>query len=131
MSSRPLFKPQSVITNGNMASATLTSLVTIIQNLSMVSYGCSWAGSTPIGVITVEVSNDYSQFADGSVNNAGHWKALTFEVDGVLTDELDVTGNAGVGFIDIDQCAAYAIRLKYTKTSGTGTLNVTMNGKVS
>ena len=37
MASRPIFTPYSVITNGDM-STTLTSKVTIVQNLSLVSY---------------------------------------------------------------------------------------------
>lgn len=124
MASRPIFTPYSVITDGSMAG-NLTSKVTIIQNLSMVSYDISWSGTTPVGEITVQVSNTYSQNADGSVRNAGTWHTL------VLSDETLVSGNTGDGFIDVDANAAYAIRLIYTRTSGTGTLNVTINGKVA
>lgn len=124
MSSRPQFNPYSVITNGDM-SGSLTSVVTIIQKLSMVSYSVSWAGTAPVGVITVQVSNDYSQNADGSVKNSGTWNTL------VLSDDTPVSGATGVGFIDIDQTAAFAIRLVYTRTSGTGTLQATVNAKVS
>ncbi len=131
MSSRPLLSPQSVITNGDMSTATLTSLVTIIQNISMLSYAVSWSGSTPVGTITVEVSNDYSQNVNGSVRNAGTWTALTFSVSGSTASSLPVSGNTGTGFIDIDQLGAYAVRLKYTKVSGTGTLQSVINGKVA
>ncbi len=125
MASRPIFTPHSVITNGDM-STSLTSDVTIIQNLSMISYSCAWsAGSTPVGAITVQVSNDYSQNADGSVRNAGTWNTVT------LSTATNVSGNTGNGFIDIDAIAAFAIRLVYTRTSGSGTLNVIINGKVS
>lgn len=106
-------------------STSLTSKVTVIQNLSMISYDISWSGSTPVGVITVEVSNTYSQNADGTVRNAGNWTAL------VLSSPTPVSGNTGIGFIDIDELAAYAVRLVYTRTSGSGTLNATINGKVA
>ena len=125
MSSRPQFSPHSVITNGSMAG-NLTSEVTIIQKLSMISYDITWtAGATPVGTITVEVSNTYKQDTSGVVVNAGSWTTLT------LSATTTVSGNTGNGFIDIDVTAAYAVRLKYNSTSGSGTLNVTISGKVA
>lgn len=124
MSSRPQFNPYLVITNGSMATS-LLSKVTIAQKLSMVSYAIVWSGTSPVGSITVEVSNDYSQNDDGSVRNAGNWSTLTLSGTG------DVVGNTGTGFIDIDAQAGYALRLRYTRVSGTGTMNVTVNGKVA
>jgi hypothetical protein len=123
MSSRPLIKPHAVIENGDMSSS-ITSDVTIIQNVSMLSFDISWVGSSPVGSMSVEVSNSYSQNADGSVKNVGSWTALT------LSTAADVSGNTGNGFIDLEQLAAYAVRIKYVRTSGTGTINVTVNGKV-
>lgn len=131
MSSRPQFNPAPVITNGDMSQASLTSLITIIQKLSMVSYSVSWAGSSPVGSIAVQVSNDYSQNMAGQVSNPGTWNTLTFNLNGSPVTSLPVSGNTGVGFADIDQTAAYAIRLVYTKVSGTGTLQATVNAKVS
>ncbi len=124
MSSRPILGPYSVITNGDMAG-NLTSTVTIIQSLSLVSYSMFWTGASPVGTISVQVSNDYSQNANGSVKNAGTWNTLP------LSALTAVTGNSGVGFIDIDANAGYALRLAYTATSGTGTLNALINAKVA
>jgi hypothetical protein len=112
MASRPILSPQSVITNANMTT-TVTSLVTIIQNTSKVSYDISWTG-TPVGTFSVQVSN----------TNPGNWTPLT------LSAPTTATGAPGNGFIDIDQIASYAIRLQYAPTSGTGTLNATIAGKV-
>jgi hypothetical protein len=114
-----------VITNGNMSAASITSLVTIIQKLSLASYSITWTGSSPVGVIAVQVSNDYTTNADGSVNNPGTWNTLP------LSATPAVTGNTGNGFIDIDASAGYALRVVYTKTSGSGTLNAVVNGKVA
>lgn len=114
--------PQSVITNGDM-SGNLTSLVSVIQQLVMASYSIIWTGTTPIGTISVEVSNDYSENVDGSVRNAGTWTALP------LSGPTPVAGNSDSGFIDIDANAGYALRLLYTRTSGIGTMNVIMMGK--
>ena len=124
MSSRPQFNPYSVITNGDMSQASVTSKVTIIQKLSMISYDISWSGSSPVGVITVQVSNTYSQNDDGSMRNPGNWTILA------LSSPTNVSGSTGNGFIDIDATAGYAVRLVYMKTSGTGSLNVVVNGKV-
>jgi hypothetical protein len=130
MSSRPQFNPYAVIVNGDM-SGNITSAVTIIQKLSMLSYSYSWAGTTPVGTISVEVSNDYSVDATGNVKNAGTWSAISVNLSGSAVSSIPVSGNTGKGFIDIDQCAAYAIRTVYTRTSGTGTLQSVINGKVS
>jgi len=124
MSSRPQFSPQPVIVNGNMAGS-ITSAVTIIQKLSEISYSYSWSGSSPSGTVSVQVSNDYSQNADGSVRNAGTWDTVP------LSAATNVSGNTGTGFIDLVGCAAYAMRTVYTPISGTGTLQAVVNAKVS
>lgn len=131
MSTRTTFRPKSVITNGDMSATSITSDVTVLQSLTRLSYAAKWTGTTPIGTIAVQVSNDYSLNADGTVNNAGTWNTLTVEYNGTLVTSVPVTGNTGNGFIDVEATAAYAARLVYTKTSGTGTLNVTINAKVS
>lgn len=124
MASRPIFSPFQVITNGDMTT-TLISQVSVIQNTSKVSYDVSWAGTSPVGSLSVQVSNTYSQNADGSVRNPGDWITLT------LSASTAVSGNTGNGFIDITTISAYAIRLVYTPVSGTGTLQATVAGKVS
>lgn len=134
MASRPIFTPAPVIGSYNGASsgvsgsmaASITSAPTIIQNLSMVSYDISWAsGSTPVGVMSVQVSNTYSQNADGTVRYAGSWTTVT------LSNAPAVSGNSGNGAIDIDASGFYAIRLVYTRTSGSGTMTAVINGKVA
>lgn len=133
MSSRPSAGPTKVINNGNMATATLTSDVTLLPHLSMLSYGYSWTGTTPVGAVSVEVSNDYKVGPNGAALNAATatWNTLTFLYNGALVTSIPVTGNAGNGQIDIFQTGAYAIRTKYTKTSGTGTIQATVNCKVA
>ncbi len=133
MSSRPLYQPQPVIgsangvnsgVSGSMATS-ITSLITILSNLSMMSYSYSWTGTSPVGTISVQVSDDYAVNSDGSVKNAGTWNNLP------LSTTPSVSGNTGNGFIDIDQLGAYAIRTVYTAVSGTGTLTAIFKGKVS
>lgn len=132
MSTRTNLRPQSVITNGDMSLASLTSAPTILQSLTKVSYSAKWTnGGTPVGTIIVQVSNDYSLNPDGSVNNAGSWNTIPLQLsDGSTATSVAVSGNTGNGFIDVVS-GAYAVRLVYTRTSGSGTLNVIVNCKVS
>lgn len=123
MSSRPQFNPFPVITNATM-TGTVTSLPTVIQKLSQISYDISFTG-TPTGNFTVQVSNTYSLNADGTVRNAGNWTTLT------LSSSTTASGSAGNGFIDVDATGAYAIRLIYTASGGTGILNATIAAKVA
>lgn len=130
MSTRPEIRPIQVITNGDM-SGSLTSLVTVIPKISMLSYSFSWAGTSPVGTLKVQVSNDYALNADGTVQAAGTWNTLTFSLNGSAVSSAPVSGNSGVGFIDIGQTGAYAVRTLYTFTSGVGTLQAWLNGKVA
>jgi len=123
--SRPIIRPNQVITNGDMSQATIISKPNIIDNISLISYDISWSGTSPVGVMSVQVSNTYSLNVDGTVNNAGNWTTLT------LSAATNVSGNTGNGGIDVDVTGFYAIRLVYTKTSGTGTMNAVVNAKVT
>jgi hypothetical protein len=124
VSSRFFLEPYSVISSGDM-SGNITSSVTIINRIPNLSYSVSWTGSSPVGVITVEESNDYSLNPDGSVRNAGIWNTMT------LSGAAAVSGNSDHGIIKLSQVPSFAIRLVYTRTSGTGTLNAIITGKVS
>lgn len=130
MSTRTTLRPQAVIVNGNM-SASITSDATVLQSLSRCSYGFSWTGSTPVGTLKAQVSNDYALAPDGTVSVAGSWNTVPLTLsDGSVATSVPVTGNTGNGFFEIES-AAYAVRTVYTFTSGTGTLQATIAGKVS
>ncbi len=131
MSSRSNLRPQSVITNGSMSAASVTSAVTVLQSLTVGTYSYSWAGTAPIGNIAVQISNDYSILANGVVNNAGTWTTVYVTLNGsTVVNAIPVSGNTGNGVVEWST-GAYAIRTVYTKTSGTGTLQAVINGKVS
>lgn len=123
MASRPILSPYLIINKGNMAT-TITSQPTIVQNLSMLSYDISWTGTSPVGVMSVQSSNTYTQNADGTVANIGDWNTLP------LSSTPSVSGNTGSGVIEIDATAMYALRIVYTPVSGTGSLSITVSGKV-
>lgn len=129
MSVRTNLPPQLVMTNASMA-ADITSSPTILRSLNMISYTIVWSGTSPVGTVSVQVSNDYSLNPDGTVNNAGHWVPYTLNQSGTPTTTIAVSGNTGTGFIDITTTAGFATRLIYTAGSGVGTMNVTVVGKV-
>jgi hypothetical protein len=138
MSTRTNLRPQIVIpspqgspANGNSMATNITSAPTILQSLSKCSYSVSWTGTSPVGAVSVQVSNDYSLNPNGTTNNAGTWNTLAFEYNGSLVTSIPITGNSGSGLIDILETSAYAIQLVYTATSGVGTMQAIINGKVA
>lgn len=128
MASRPILSPYPVVMNGN-ASSNITSTVTVIQNLSQVSYDVSFTGA-PSGTLSVQVSNTYSQNAAGQVSNPGNWTNLPLAGSTVVSGSIPITA-ASNGFIDIDEVGAYAMRLVFIATGGSGSMNAVVSGKVS
>ena len=108
------------ITAGNM-SGNLTSPVTNIKFLDNVLMEFVATGS-PGGSYSVEVSADYQTDNNGNVINAGNWTALEFNPSPIIT-------GAGTVVIDMNQLSAPYIRAKYTRTSGTGSLNLFISAK--
>lgn len=130
MAFRPQISPMQVITNGAM-TGNITSLVTLVPKISMFSYSYSWTGSSPVGAVSVQFSNDYSIDSKGAVLNAGTWNTISFASSGSIVTSIAVSGNSGNGLIDIFQTGCYATRTIFTYTSGSGTLQAFINGKVS
>lgn len=122
MSARPKLEAFPLFTNQSMGS-TVHSAPTNVQQISKISYDISWTG-TPTGSFTVEVSDTYTQYPDGTTNNAGSWTPLP------LSSSTATGGQAGNGLIDI-QTSALWIRLTYNFVSGSGTMNATISGKVA
>lgn len=131
MSSRPFVKQFPVIVDGNM-SGNITSSVSIVQMISLGAYTYSWAGTSPVGAVQVEVSNDYKPgVMDTDPVNAGTWTPIYFTLSGSsVVNSAPITGNTGTGVIEFST-GCYAVRTKYVFTSGVGTLQAVVNLKVS
>lgn len=130
MSTRTGLRPQVVLNAGDM-SGNLTSQPTILQSLSCGSYSVTWTGTSPVGTLSLQVSDDYKLNPDGTVENAGTWNTAPLSSGGTTMSTIPITGNTGNGFIDILGTGSYAIRLIYTAGSGTGSLTIVVNGKVT
>lgn len=129
MSSRTQLGPFPVVINGDV-SGNITSIVTIVQKLSELSYDVSFTGA-PVGTLSVQISNTYKENAAGQVQIPGNWTNLPLAGVLVVNGSIPITAAITNGFIDIDELGAYAMRLMYTATSGSGTMNATIAGKVS
>lgn len=101
------------ITNGDMSAASITSDVTDIQFLDNVGLQLQWTGS-PVGTFSVQVSADYAiSSITGAVTNPGTWSTLP---------PAPTTASGSPIYIDLNQLSAPFVRVVYTKTSGSGTL---------
>ena len=111
-----------ILSAGDMSQATLTSAITNIQHLDDIAVQFNFSGA-PTGTFSVEVSVDYAQDEEGNVQNAGNWIPMT------LTPTPIASGAAGSVFIDIQLTSAPWIRAKYTKSSGTGSVDMWISAK--
>jgi hypothetical protein len=130
MSERPLIKQYGSIVNGNM-SGNIVGLPSIILRIPMFSYAFTWSGTSPVGTVSIQVSNDYAENAVGGVLNAGIWNTIPVVYNGSSVTAVPLSGNTGNGFIDVDSLGGYAVRPIYTFTSGTGTLQALLEAKVT
>ena len=126
-----VLKPFQTITAGSMAG-NLTSQVTTIQFLDNLGLQLDWTGS-PVGSFQVQVSADYSQDIMGNVLNAGNWSPIILEyipTGGTLTIATSIPTSVGSPiYVDLNQTSAPYIRVVYTSSSGTGTLNAYITAK--
>lgn len=93
--------------SGNLTSSSISTK--FLDNIGLL---VEWTGSAPVGALTVEVQNGQSG-----------WSALDF--GSVIT----VSGASGNLNININETPFEALRVKYTRTSGTGALTVTLAAK--
>ncbi len=100
-----------LITNQSMA-ASITSNPQACQFQDNIGVQLAWTG-TPVGTFSIQVSVDY----DPVKHIAGSWATL------VLSDDITAAGSADNAYIELNQLSAPWMRVVYTRTSGTGTLN--------
>lgn len=105
-------------------ATSVTSSPTNIEGVDNVGYQINFTG-TPTGTFTVEVSADYQPGTSPHEEpiNAGNWIALP------ISPAVTASGAAGSAYIDLNQLSAPWIRIVYTRTSGTGSLDVYVTAK--
>lgn len=113
------------IVNGDMSTASITSLITNIQFLDNVGVQLNFSGA-PVGNFEVQVSADHAQDNEGNVTVAGSWAPipLAYFLSPSMAVNIDIPTSVGSPiYLDLNQLSAPYIRVVYTRTSGTGTLN--------
>lgn len=112
MSDSPIFILNDVvISSGDMSQATLTSSAIEIKEGRHAGLMATWTGTAPVGIIALQGSNDGIHFAP-------------------IQTAVAVSGNSGTQVINIPNVAFPFVNALYTKTSGTGTLTVSISLKL-
>lgn len=115
---------QYKILNGVSLGASFSSVPTNIEIMDNISYQMNITTADAIGSFTIEVSDDYNQDSQGNVITAGNWITLP------ISDAMDVAGASDLIMFDGNQISQPWIRLKYTRTSGTGSVTAYVTGKM-
>jgi hypothetical protein len=113
--------PVKVISAGNMGAASITSSVLNIQNQDNLGIQFIWTG-TPTGTFGFEVSLNHKEGPNGNTLVEGDWSPIA--IPGIVA-----SGSAGNAYVGLNQVGAPFIRVTYTRTSGTGTLNAYISAK--
>lgn len=108
-----------MIQSGDL-SANITSEIVSVKNLDNASIIVTWTGATPIGVLTVEARNNGKGGATPEP-----W--YTLDMGAAIT----ISGNSGNHQLIFNLLPFTDLRLIYTATSGTGTLDAVITSKVS
>lgn len=107
---------QSLAASGNSA-------VTNIQFLDNIGIQVNILSGTPTGSFQVQISADYKQDNNGNVLVAGNWIDLTTAILAVTA------GSPAQLYFDLNQLSSPWIRLRYVRTSGTGTADAFITAK--
>lgn len=115
---------KQIVSAGDASQATVISSVVGIEFLDNIGIQINVTSGTPTGVFTVEVSIDHSEI-NGNVLVAGNWIAISLPVSASIS-----SGSPANIFLDLNQLSAPWIRLKYTKSGGTGNFDAFLCGKM-
>lgn len=102
--------PFVLLAAGDM-SGNITSNVVAVQTMDNIGVEFVWTG-TPTGTINVDISNDKVT-----------WQAIT------LSPGITPAGGAQNAYLEYNQISAPFFRCRYTRSSGTGTLAISVTEK--
>ena|SRR5271165_5817897 len=120
MAQNPIWSKHFIVAQ-SMAS-TINSVALSMQNQDNAYFSLIWTG-TPTGTFNVQISNDHQQDGNGNVQVAGTWATVT------LNTPITATGSANNAGIIVNGIAAPWIRINYTASSGSGTLDAYFSAK--
>lgn len=97
---------------GDMSAAAVTSAVTTVEFIDNIGLEINWVGTTPVGTIKIQHSNDNILWIDYDFGSS-----------------ISVSGDTGSHTVNINQQPFTYIRVVYTKGSGIGAIFATISGK--
>lgn len=116
MGRRNIIQPYKVFAAGDISgNLTQASPYTTIDQVDKVGIELEWTGTAPVGEFFVDVAFLYPNTTDFS-----QWQTLDFG------SSIAITGNTGSHLISIQDPPFQKMRLRYVRTSGTGTLTATL-----
>lgn len=113
------FNLNQLITSGDM-SGHITGSVYAIQYEDNVGMQAVWSG-TPTGSLTVQASLTYEERGNGLVHASGTWTTVQDDVGSPMSLALSGSGDA---LFDLNQLPFPFVRVVYTRTGGSGTLDL-------
>lgn len=116
-----LLRPIHLISAQSMTS-TITSSAVEIRNQDNTGIQLHWTG-TPTGNFSVQVSADHFEDAQGNIVVPGHWVTVP------LNPPIAAVGSPDDAYIELNQTTAAYMRVVYTASSGTGTLDAFVTAK--
>ena len=123
MSNRRLVLNTLKIIDAGDMSGDLTSTVVGIQGLDNLAVQMNVLSGTPTGTFSIELSADHQE-QNGNVTSSGTWIAMSLPSTPLVT-----AGSPSSIMVALNQVPALYMRVKYTRTSGTGTCDVVVVGK--
>lgn len=116
-----------------MSAASITGSVTEIKYLDDIGLQLDWSGS-PVGTFQVQISANHVQDNNNppNVSVAGTWVPLVltyWDGSAFVTATSIPTSLGSPIYFDLALLSAPYVRVIYTKSSGTGTLNATIVAK--
>lgn len=121
------FAPVQLMTDGNMASS-LSSIGIDLNQTVMYSIQAVFSGS-PVGTLKLQISNDIVPVAPVAGNPVGSNPAANVVNWTDYTGSSTAVSAAGNFVWNVFDVGYRWVRVVYTRSSGTGTLNITYSGK--
>lgn len=116
-----LFLSSKIVTNGDMSSS-INSLPTDVSQMKNVSIQAVFTGA-PVGSLKLQFSDGFVLAPDDDCSSVTIWTDYTGS-----SQAISAAGDFAYNLLD----AGYrCLRFVYTRTSGSGILNVTFSGKGS
>lgn len=113
-----------IVSAGDQSLATVTSTITSIEFLDNIGIQVNILTGTASGAFDVQISGDHRE-VNGNVTVAGSWISLGTPYTATVT-----SGSPANIYFDLNQLSAPYVRLLYTKSSGTGTFDAFVVGKM-